>query len=131
MSEGVINASIRHINAISLNVADDARSASFYPRVFKANVIENGPDNIVVKLDGILLNLLDMKLAYAPTSPDRCVLPLEINIWLDDVDAIYKQLLDRGVTFLAPPADQPWGIRNITFFDPDGHRFEMAQPISD
>lgn len=121
---------IRHINAISLYVADTARSAAFYRRVFEADIFEPGPGNIVVKLEGILLNLLDMKLAYAPTGPERGALPMELNIWVDDVDAVYGELVKRGVAFLAPPADQPWGMRNITFFDPDGHRFEIAQAIS-
>ena len=135
---------IRHINAISLYVADTARSAAFYRRVFEADIFEPGPGNIVVKLEGILLNLLDMKLAYEPTGPERGALPMELNIWVDDViatmnpldrgvddvDAVYGELVKRGVAFLAPPADQPWGMRNITFFDPDGHRFEIAQAIS-
>lgn len=118
---------IQHINAISLYVADIGRSRAFYERVFEAPVMQVDEQNIVVKLQGILLNLLHMSLAYAPTDPGRGPLPLELNIWVEDVDQVYAKLLERGVSFLAPPTNQPWGMRNITFFDPDGHRFEIAQ----
>ena len=121
--------SIRHINAISLYVADVARSAEFYRRVFETEVMEAGPGNILVKLENMLLNLLDMSTAYEPTGPDRGPLPLELNIWVEDVDAVYAELLTRGVAFIAPPTDQPWGMRNISFIDSGGHRLEIAQPL--
>lgn len=120
---------LHHINAISLYVQDIARSKAFYQRVFQAQIAHEDEQNVVVKFGSLMLNLLDMRLAYAPTGPDRGPLPLELNIWVEDVDAAYEALLQRGVTFLAPPQDQPWGMRNVTFFDPDGHRFELAQPI--
>ena len=120
---------IRHINAISLYVADVARSAEFKGRGFEAEVMEAGPGNIVVTLENMLLNLLDMSLAYGPTGPDRGPLPLELNIWVEDVDAVYAELLTRGVAFIAPPTDQPWGMRNISFIDSGGHRLEIAQPL--
>ena len=121
---------IRHINAISLYVADIARSEAFYQSIFGARVDRVCEDNIVVHFGGLLLNLLQMSLAYAPTDPGRGPLPLELNIWVDRVDEVYEALTKRGASFLAPPPDQPWGMRNITLFDPDGHRFEFAQQIS-
>lgn len=120
---------IRHVSAISLYVADVARSKAFYQRVFEAQVVHEDARNVVIKFENLFLNLLDMQLAYAPTDPQRGPLPLELNIWVEDVDAAYQALLERGLTFLAPPTDQPWGMRNITFFDPDGHRFELAKAI--
>lgn len=44
-----------------------------------------------------------------------------------DIDADYQQLLVKGVTFLAPPATQPWGQRTAYFADPDGHLWELQQ----
>ena len=120
---------IAHINAISLYVEDIKRSEEFYRRVFRAVIYHASEQNIVVNMGTVMLNLLDMRVAYAPTGPGRGALPLELNIWVDDVDAVYRQLQGRGVAFLSPPTDRPWGMRNVTFFDPDGHRFEIAQKI--
>ena len=130
MKEGIPLSTITHINAISLYVEDITRSEEFYSRVFQADIHHVSEGNIVVSMGTVLLNLLDMRLAYAPTGPDRGPLPMELNIWVEDVDAVYRRLLTREVTFLSPPKDQPWGMRNVTFFDPDGHRFEIAQKIS-
>ena len=83
---------ITHINAISLYVENIKRSEEFYRRVFEAEVIPVSRQNIVVKMGTIVLNLLDMRLAYAPTGPERGALPLELNVWVEDVDTVYKQL---------------------------------------
>lgn len=39
---------------------------------------------------------------------------------VEDVDAEHARLVRSGVSFLAPPADQPWGHRNATLQAPDG-----------
>jgi predicted enzyme related to lactoylglutathione lyase len=41
---------------------------------------------------------------------------------VEDVDAYYEQLKQRGV-IVAPPADEGWGGRFITLEDPDKYRF--------
>jgi uncharacterized glyoxalase superfamily protein PhnB len=40
---------------------------------------------------------------------------------VDDVDAYYEMLKERGA-YLAPPADEGWGGRFITLEDPDKYR---------
>lgn len=120
---------IQHINAISLYVNDIQQSRAFYEKTFGLLAKQVSPDNIVINLGGIYLNLLHMSLAYEKTTSERGALPLEINIWVENVDEVYQTLKERGIAFLAPPSNQPWGMRNITFFDPDGHRFEIAQAI--
>ena len=40
---------------------------------------------------------------------------------VEDVDAYYETLKDRGV-IVAPPADEGWGGRFITLEDPDKYR---------
>jgi uncharacterized glyoxalase superfamily protein PhnB len=48
---------------------------------------------------------------------------------VEDVDAVYKTLMDKGVAFLKPPKDQPWGIRSAYFADPEGHLWELRRQI--
>ncbi|MBO0808332.1 MAG: VOC family protein, partial [Actinobacteria bacterium] len=47
---------------------------------------------------------------------------------VDDVDAVSSELTGRGVKLLSGPADRAWGMRTITFADPGGHIWEIAQP---
>ncbi len=41
-----------------------------------------------------------------------------------DVDIAYENLKAKGVTFLRPPTDQPWGLRTAYFADPEGNLHE-------
>lgn len=49
---------------------------------------------------------------------------------VDDVDAAYKTLTDKGVVFLKAPKDQPWGIHSAYFADPEGHLWELRKILS-
>lgn len=51
---------------------------------------------------------------------------IHIEVSVDDLDAAYQELLDRGMTFHEPPHDEPWE-RVMTGFDPDGYSVEIAQ----
>ena len=43
-----------------------------------------------------------------------------------DVDLTAAQLKAAGVTLLNGPIDRPWGVRTMSFQDPSGHTFEVA-----
>ena len=43
----------------------------------------------------------------------------------DEVDALYAQLLERGVVFLRPPQDYVWRARCVYFIDPDENVWEI------
>ena len=42
-----------------------------------------------------------------------------------DLDAVYAELSDSGVTFVRPPADYPWNARCAYFNGPDGEVWEL------
>lgn len=46
-----------------------------------------------------------------------------------DVDAAYKELKAKGVTFVRPPTDQRWGLCTAHFADPEGNLWEINQPV--
>jgi catechol 2,3-dioxygenase-like lactoylglutathione lyase family enzyme len=47
----------------------------------------------------------------------------------DDVDGLYRRLVDAGVALQAPPRDAPWGERFFHVTDPDGHEISFAWPL--
>lgn len=50
---------------------------------------------------------------------------------VDNVDAEYERLRQRGVIFIAPPVDRPdWGERTVHFRDPDGNLIELNHGLS-
>jgi lactoylglutathione lyase len=52
-----------------------------------------------------------------------------VSLAVADVDATYAELAVRGVTFVLPPTDQPWGIRMAHFVDLEGNIWEINREI--
>jgi catechol 2,3-dioxygenase-like lactoylglutathione lyase family enzyme len=50
-------------------------------------------------------------------------------IIVDDVDAVRAELDDHGVAVISGPTDRDWGMRTLTFADPGGHIWEIAQEL--
>ena len=46
-----------------------------------------------------------------------------------DVDALHDEFVGRGAIIRQPPADQPYGQREIVVATPDGHRMVFSQAI--
>jgi catechol 2,3-dioxygenase-like lactoylglutathione lyase family enzyme len=51
---------------------------------------------------------------------------IHVEFSTDDLDGLYEELKAKGVTFHAPPHDEPWE-RSMTALDPDGYAVEFAQ----
>jgi predicted enzyme related to lactoylglutathione lyase len=49
--------------------------------------------------------------------------------WVKDVDAYYKEIVDRGAAVAAAPADQPYGIREFGVRDINGVSIVFGQDI--
>ena len=50
-----------------------------------------------------------------------------MSIWVDDVDAIHKHCLERGIEVTWPPTDEPWNVREMHVRHPDGHVFRIGK----
>ena len=48
-------------------------------------------------------------------------------VLVDDVGAHLAHARSRGVDIVSEPEDRPWGLRQYTAEDPDGHRWEFSQ----
>ena len=49
---------------------------------------------------------------------------------MDDVDAYHAEIAARGAIVISPPADKPWGLREMAVATPDGHRMTFGQSLS-
>ena len=49
-------------------------------------------------------------------------------IFADDVDATFE-MQARGVVIVDPISNKPWGLRQFTIQDPDGHQFFIHHDI--
>lgn len=61
-------------------------------------------------------------LHLSQVAPGETVSRAELRLHVGrDVDGLYAACRARGVAVGAPPADQPWGLREFELRDPDGH----------
>lgn len=59
-------------------------------------------------------------------SQDQVAIILAVN----NIDHVYRELLDKGVSFInSPQSREDWGIRFAHFRDPAGNLFEINQGL--
>ncbi|MFG3105549.1 VOC family protein [Streptomyces tendae] len=120
------------ISAITLFTEDLDATKRFYREVFGLPVAFENDNSAVFEFGSTVINLLDTTAAPELVAPARVARAdagsrLQLTLPVDDVDAMCKELTDRGVTLLNGPMDRPWGIRTASFRDPGGHIWEIAQ----
>ncbi|MBV9784114.1 MAG: VOC family protein [Acidisphaera sp.] len=48
---------------------------------------------------------------------------------VDDLDGLHAEFVARGAIVRQPPADMPWGMREMLVATPDGHRLMFGQQM--
>ena len=122
----------KQINAMTLLVGDLERSKTFYREVFGLPPLDEEED---FALFGFKNMYVALRNDPARQPPGREVLALaqqgvgQFSIWVEDVDAVSAELDQHGVALISGPADRYWGMRTITFADPDGYIWQVAQDL--
>jgi lactoylglutathione lyase len=126
---------IRKVNAVVLFVQDLDRSMRFYRDTLDLDVVVSddvsfafrmeGQDFAIVKLSEGMNMLNEEVLALKQGAGHRVMLCADV----EDVDATYESLTAKGVIFIKPPIDQPWGWRAAYFADPEGNIWELRESI--
>lgn len=129
-----MDAAIKDVGAIILFVADLQRSKVFYHEVLGLDVEFEDDDSVGFKIEGLAFIVLRVdrarvQLQGEPTATPGAGATAFLTTFTDDVDALHAHLAERHLHFFQAPADQPWGMRTAYFKDPDGHVWEIAQPI--
>lgn len=118
---------------LTLTVASVATSIAFYQGMLGLEVAyKSEPDFAMIKIGGDVggsIGLLSFDQARKEgveqtTAAQKRAIHVEFTT--DDLDGLYVELSAKGITFDAPPHDEPWE-RVMTTFDPDGYAVEIAQ----
>jgi uncharacterized glyoxalase superfamily protein PhnB len=70
-------------------------------------------------------------IAITGLEPDAIFIPYNLLVRVANVDEHYKNVQQRGIEILNPPADYPFGERQYTVADLNGHRWTFSQSIKD
>ena len=125
----------KQIGAINLIVGDLERSTAFYREVFGQAPRHEDDDTAIFRFKDTYVFL--QRSAAHDDVPAGEVLGLaekgvgQFAIIVGDADAVRAELDQKGVAVISGPADRDWGMRTMTFADPGGHTWEIAQELPD
>ncbi len=68
-----------------------------------------------------------VQMTFGPGGDETADKGVWMSVWVDDVDAVYRECLARGVDVAWPPTDMPWGVREMHVRHPDGHVFRISR----
>jgi catechol 2,3-dioxygenase-like lactoylglutathione lyase family enzyme len=122
----------QEIGAITLYVPDLDLATEFYQNAFGLQPRRLDAATAMVKFSHVYVFLHSVAAAQVPV-PEALAEAQQgagqFAIIVDDVDAVCSELTARGVELITGPADRPWGMRTVTFADPGGHIWEIAQSL--
>jgi len=126
---------LRHLAYVILFVEDFERAIAFYTEVLGIPVRHRADGYVELDVEGPKFALLARWRLPALVgisesgSPSPGTHEGEVAFLVEDVDAMYARLCSRGVVFVGPPEDRPYGQRTAYFRDPDGHLIELAMNL--
>jgi PhnB protein len=121
-----------------LSVRNAAQALDFYKRAFGAEEVMrmNDPQGAVshaeIKIGDSIVMIAEEASSSGLRSPQSIGgSTVSIFLYLNDVDATFKQAISAGAKSQQPLADMFWGDRYGRLTDPFGHSWSLATHIED
>jgi predicted enzyme related to lactoylglutathione lyase len=118
---------ITHVKFVGIPTRDQTKALKFYTELLGFEVATDQPFNDKQRwIELRIANSATRVVLFTPEGhEDRIGTFFNGSFQCDDVEATYRQLRQRGVTFVREPEKQPWGTMAI-FQDPDGNKFVLS-----
>jgi uncharacterized glyoxalase superfamily protein PhnB len=120
-----------------LVVRDAAKAIEFYKKAFGAEQRARMDDptgkvmHAELKIGNSILMLADEYPGMGNPAPGKEGSPVVLNLYSEDVDALWKRAIDAGAKETMPLGDQFWGDRYGQVRDPFGHSWALGQHKED
>jgi lactoylglutathione lyase len=116
--------------ALTLFVQDLDASKSFYGQRLGLSLLFEDDVSAVYRCGQTMINLLLEVEAGDLVHPARVssssAVKAVYTLRCANIDGAAEQLEAAGVKLLNGPIDRPWGVRTLSFQDPSGHTWELA-----
>lgn len=118
---------ITHVKFVSIPVRDQQRALEFYTQKLGLQVLTDQPFDERQRWIELKIPRADTSVVLftPPGHEDRIGTFFNGSLACDNVAATYETLKARGVEFVQPPQQQPWGTFAI-FKDLDGNQFVLS-----
>ena len=117
--------------AFTLIIKDLAETKEFYGAKLGLEQVYGDENSVLYRFGKSFLNLLVESQGPELIEPAKlgdlaAGVTAVYTVSHPDVDVVASQLEAAGVKLLNGPMDRPWGVRTLSFQDPSGHVFEVA-----
>ena len=117
--------------ALTLIIKDLAETKDFYGHKLGLELVFSDENSALYRFGQSFLNLLVESAAPELVEPAKVGdltsgVSAVYTVSHPDVDLVAKAIETAGVALLSGPIDRPWGVRTLSFQDPSGHTFEVA-----
>lgn len=115
---------VQRISAVTLAVREMARSVDFYQSTVGLELLYGGSGASFTSFrlgDGYLNLTLVPEGGWSWWG--------RVILYVSDVEAMHRRLVEAGLTPTTTPQDAPWGERYFHVTDPDGHELSFARPL--
>jgi catechol 2,3-dioxygenase-like lactoylglutathione lyase family enzyme len=123
----------KRLSAVNLIVGDLERVKAFYGLVFGFTPLHEEDGLAIFRFGETFFAVRHDPARATETSDEYLRLARkgagQFSIRVEDVDAVHAELAAHSVTFIDGPADRPWGMRTLTFADPAGYTWGIAQDL--
>src|SRR5262245_22989657 len=95
------------------------KSLGFEPHfVYRPDDSKSDPCYMGVARDNVRL--------HVSSFPGDGVSGTVVYVWVDDVDALYREFVEKGVATAGAPVNQTWGTREVGIRDIDGNSIRFG-----
>jgi len=115
---------LKRIWSITLPVSNLKKAVEFYEKTLGLNKKYEYNSYAGFDCGGIEIGLRPVK---NPIEKEKNENLPSLDFFVDNVDATYQTLKEKGVKFTQPPHDEPWGGRVATFIDLDKNVLTIVQ----
>ncbi|MGH2935442.1 MAG: bleomycin resistance protein [Gaiellaceae bacterium] len=117
-----------------LLASDMEQTAAWYREAlgFECELFGEPPNFGIAARDGVRI-MFALCVDAERIVPNWAIVDAIWNVYIrvDDVDAAYAEMLERGTDIDYALGDQPWGMREFGVQDPEGHDIGFGQPIAE
>ena len=123
--------SIQSVSYVIILCDDMPRMKSFYRDLFAFPIDSETDESLAFRAGSLLFALRKRTRGYdgSGVRPELPGVQIAFLVSPAEVELCHKQLVEKGVTILEPPTDQPRGHRTVYFADPEGNMLEIYAEI--
>jgi lactoylglutathione lyase len=124
-----VSSMIGGVTQVVIEVEDQERAKAFWVETLGFELAQDAAYGAerwleVRTPDKAVTVVLDLRKGPPPTAPSPELPTSNVSFYAEDLQRAYQELRARGVAFLQPPVEQPFGWWSL-FEDPDGNRFAL------